>query len=317
MAELKNTFSWSFSAAEDFEQCRRRRYWSKYASWGGWSPSAPQESRIAYRLNKMDNVWGLMGQAAENAAVWLLRERQRGRSPSAEEAWEKAARPFLTRKWNESLSGAWRRDPKRVCCLREHYYGTLSDEKQTKRDIADQVKRCIANFRERVLPRLAAVRPEQEIAVSTPEKGGEAEHFFYADVKVYAIPDYAWREGKLLHIHDWKAGKAKESHRLQLSIYALWARIRHGFPPDRTFLYVEYLKDGKVFPFQVSEEELQTTIELMSDSVAAMTEYLVDGDRKRNEPLPKEEWELTDDPRNCRQCNFYELCRPELEAPPF
>ena len=42
-------------------------------------------------------------------------------------------------------------------------------------------------------------------------------------------------------------------------------------------------------------------------------EYLVDHDRSANVPLPKEEWELTTDPANCRQCNFYELCKPELE----
>ena len=51
----------------------------------------------------------------------------------------------------------------------------------------------------------------------------------------------------------------------------------------------------------------------MSESVGEMTEYLVDHDRGKNEPLPKEEWELTLDPVNCSQCNFYELCKPELE----
>ena len=44
----------------------------------------------------------------------------------------------------------------------------------------------------------------------------------YEGVKIYAIPDYAYRIGNQIHIHDWKAGKMKpEQHRLQLSIYAL------------------------------------------------------------------------------------------------
>ena len=108
MAELKNTFSWSFSAAEDFEACRRRRYWSKYGMWGGWARNASPEQRAAYRLNKMDNRWGLMGQAAENAIMWVLREHQQGRAATAAAAWEKVARPFLTQKWSESAAGNWR-----------------------------------------------------------------------------------------------------------------------------------------------------------------------------------------------------------------
>jgi predicted RecB family nuclease len=68
-----------------------------------------------------------------------------------------------------------------------------------------------------------------------------------------------------------------------------------------------------VLPFQLSKEELETAIGLMSESVGEMTEYLVDHDREKNEPLPKEEWELTADPDNCTFCSFYELCKPELE----
>ena len=44
-----------------------------------------------------------------------------------------------------------------------------------------------------------------------------------------------------------------------------------------------------------------------------MTEYLVDHDPAKNESLPKEERELTIDPSNCGLCNFYELCKAELD----
>ena len=72
MAELKNTFSWSFSAGSDFDDCRRRRYWNKYGMWGGWGRNAPAESQLAYRLNKMNNRYSLQGQAAEEAVMWVL-----------------------------------------------------------------------------------------------------------------------------------------------------------------------------------------------------------------------------------------------------
>ncbi len=315
MAELRNVFSWSFSAAEDFEACRRRRYWSKYGMWGGWDRRATPEQKAAYRLNKMDNRWGLMGQAAENAIMWVLRECQQGRSATAEQAWDAVARPFLTRKWAESLEERWRTDPKRFCCIREHYYKTLANENEAKRQVAGQVRNCIENFIAKVLPRIGSVQPGQELPIATADTPGDVEHFLYEGVKIYAIPDYAYRIGDRIHIHDWKAGKVKAvQHRLQLSLYALWALLKHGARPENIFLYVEYLNEGQVMPFQVSVEELGETRAIIGESVGEMTEYLVDFDRERNAPLPKEEWDLALDPASCAQCNFYELCKPELEA---
>lgn len=315
MGRLKSVFSWSFSAAEDFEQCRRRRYWSKYAMWGGWEAGASEVQKTAYRLNKMDNRWGLMGQAAERAIMWVLKEHQAGVRVSGEEAWRTVARPFLTQKWTESLEERWRENPKQFCCLREHYYERLEDDNAAKREIADQVKRCIDNFITIFLPRFEGVKAAQEIRIDTPDTPGDSEHFLYEGVKVYAIPDYVYRVGEQLHIHDWKAGRMKpEQHRLQLSTYALWAMVKYGAIPENIFLYVEYLNEGKVLPFQLRAEELEETKQFLSESVGEMSEYLVDFDRERNEALPKEEWELAPDPKQCLQCNFYELCQPELEA---
>lgn len=310
-----NTFSWSFSAAEDFEACRRRRYWSKYGMWGGWANNATPEQRTAYRLCKMDNRWGLMGQAAENAIMWVLKQHQQGNPVDAAAAWNTIARPFLTRKWNESNEGKWRNSPKQYCCLREHYYKTMEDENEAKRQVAAQVQNCITNFVNKVLPRIRGISPSQEFQIATPEQGGDVENFIYEGVKIYSIPDYAYRIGDEVHIHDWKAGRIKaDQHRLQLSLYALWAIVKHGAKLENIFLYVEYLNEGQVLPFQLTAEALEETKALMSDSVGEMSEYLVDCDRAKNEPLPMEEWELTLDPVNCSQCNFYELCKPELDA---
>ncbi|HBO87758.1 MAG TPA: hypothetical protein DD620_03290 [Verrucomicrobia bacterium] len=315
MGRLKSVFSWSFSAAEDFEQCRRRRYWSKYAMWGGWEASASDEQKTAYRLNKMDNRWGLMGQAAERAIMWVLKENQLGVEVTAEQAWKTIARPFLTQKWTESLDGKWKQKPKQFCCLREHYYEQLDDDNAAKREIADQVKLCIENFITNFLPRFAEIDATQEIRIATPEMNGDSEHFVYEGVKVYAIPDYVYRVGDQVHIHDWKAGRMKpEQHRLQLATYSLWAIVKYGVSIENIFLYVEYLKEGKVFPFQLSESEIDETRTFIGESVGEMSEYLVDYDREKNQALPKDEWELTLDLSACKFCNFYELCKPELVA---
>lgn len=276
--------------------------------WGGWKRNAPPESRAAYRLNKMDNIWSLTGQAVEESVMRALRQVQAGRLLGPEEVFETVARPFLRQKWTESKRGEWQENPKQKCCLREHYYGVMGDEKAVAERITAQIKACVDHFYASVLPRLKQIGAEQELPVRTANGAGDPEHILFNGVKVYVIPDYAYRIGGAFHIHDWKAGKVKASHREQLGLYALWAREKFRARPEDIFLYVEYLREGQVAPFQLDTAGFAAMEDRIESSVAEMSEYLVDFDREKNEPLPCEEWELAADPDTCSTCNFYELC---------
>jgi len=315
MGRLVNTFSWSFSAAADFDECRRRRYWSKYGMWGGWDSRASEECRLAYRLSKMDNRWSLMGRAAEEAVMWMLRREQEGVVLDAEAAYEQIARPLLLRAWGESRDRLWLKNPKKFCNLREHYYHEFSDraaENAAVLQVRDQVRLCLQHFAGKTLPRLKGVARADEVPVAAGG-GGDVEHFLLEGVKIYAIPDYVYREGERFHIIDWKAGCEKKAHLDQVSLYGLWAYIRHHVPLENITLYIEYLKEGRVAVAGMDAGRLERVKERIGGSVGEMTEYLEDADRARNEPLPKEEWELAADPESCRTCAFYELCRTELE----
>ncbi len=281
--------------------------------WGGWKPNVDELARTAYRLNKMTNRWSLMGIAAENTIMRLLRQQQAGNPMTADEAYEAVARPFLRKCWGESKREKWKENPKQFCCLREHYYGTMTDEKATGAHITEQIKNCVKNFIQLILPRIKTVTHEQELPIKTPEMGGDPENITWNGIKMYVIPDYAYRVGGAFHIHDWKAGKIKESHREQLGLYAIWAREKFRATPEETFLYVEYLNEGQVAPFQMTAKDFDAIEGHIERSVAGMTEYLVDFDREKNRPLPKEEWELAADPTSCSDCKFYELCKDELD----
>jgi hypothetical protein len=135
-------------------------------------------------------------------------------------------------------------------------------------------------------------------------------------MKIYAIPDYVYRDGDRLHIHDWKAGKAKESHAEQLKLYGLWAQVKHGVPPDKVDIFIEYLAEGTLRQLALTEEDLEAVKTRISDSVSEMTDYLVDNDLARNLPLPQEDWDLTLDYRCCRLCNYVELCKKDAEYRP-
>ncbi len=309
MAELINTFSWSFSAASDFEVCRRKRYWSKYGAWGGWDRTAPETARAAYRLNKMDSRHTLQGRATEEAVRWVLREYQQGGTHTVEDAYETAARPLLNEGWKQSKSGAWRDDPKRHTCLHEHYYPDLHADldPQWPEQLKDQVCLCIRNFMDTVLPRLANVRPEDEVRVERMES------FELDGLTVYAIPDYVYRQNGDWHIHDWKAGRPRADHMKQLAIYGLWAHLKHGVAPENIRVYIEYLKEGQVAMEPVTPAMLDEARAFIVESSFDMADYLLDGDARKNKPLPKEEWDMTPDRRVCARCNFYELCKPEFE----
>lgn len=310
MPELQNIFLWSFSAAESFDACPRKRYWGAYASRGGGQPGASEIQRKAWQLGRMDNLAALRGRAVEKAVMWLLRELQAGRPAGPAEAYDQAAKPYLNTCWSQSKQGLWRTDCRASCCLHEHYYKVWNpaQEKEAVAAAVEQTRKCIANFMDRVWPRLKDIRPADEIAVGGP--GGE--FFMLHDVKINAIPDYAARAGNEIRIHDWKSGRPSESHRMQLNVYGLWAKTKHNSAPENTLLFVEYLAEGKVAAWAYSEEELQETVAFIESSVAAMTGYLEDGDRARNIPLPREQWDLSTDPEICRKCSFYELCKPEL-----
>ncbi len=314
MAKFVNKFSWSHSAAGDFEDCRRKRYWSKYASWGGWERNAPTECRTAYRLNKMSNRFAVQGEAAEQAVMWLLREHQGGRTRTAQEAFDTVAKPLLRRAWDESNGKVWSREPK-AYCLHEHYYPAFHEGTERERmvGVADTVKACLANFLAGTLPRLSDVRPDEEIPIAVVGQG-DAEHFDFEGVKIYAIPDYVYVRDGIWHIVDWKSGKPKPEHAAQVGLYALWANAKHGVAADRIHLCLEYLQTGERAEFDVHEGILEEARERVRESVQDMAQYLEDADPSRNLALPKDEWDLAYDPALCRRCPFYELCRPELDG---
>jgi CRISPR/Cas system-associated exonuclease Cas4 (RecB family) len=283
--------------------------------WGGWNADAPEEKRKAYQLNRMDNIYSLLGTAVEEAVMWSLRQLQQGASVDVETAYQQAARPLLNRSWQESRQGQWKKSPKRYCCLREHYYNewTPDREKEITGRVVDQVRACIQNFLEKTWPTLEQVQLSDEVPIATVGRG-DPENFEYNGVKIYAIPDYVHRAGEQFHIHDWKAGKVRDAHKRQLAVYGLWAHAKYGVAPEQIIVYVQYLKTGQVVVDQITPEHLASIEDEIRVSIADMAEFLEDGDIQRNQPIPRDEWLLAAEPRICRNCNFRELCRPELEA---
>ena len=239
MAQLKNEFSWSYSASSDFEECRRKRFWEKYAKWNGWASNATPLQKNAYRLSKMSNRFAVQGEVVEDTCMWMLRQIQDGKTATAEQAYEQMAKGLLRKNWDESKQKLWQVSVKKTC-LHEHYYPQFHEQsdRELMIAIADVVKTCLKNFEETFLPRFEKIEPKNEVEITVVGMG-DPEHYSFEGTKIYAIPDYVHREGDIWHIHDWKSGKIREDHLKQLGVYALWATIKYQVPVENIRIHIE------------------------------------------------------------------------------
>jgi len=315
MSELKNTFSWSFSQEQDFKECKRKQFFSRYGMWGGWDSGASSEKRSAYRLKQMKNKWSLIGDAVETAVLEVL-ERRRVGSPFSAETAMQTAMSLLRSAWKEHTSEKWRAKPKKYTCISELYYGKISPDSGTERDewvslVRGRTEICIQNFFAQILPHIPEVTYEQIVPIARAGQG-DPEHFHLGGIKVYAIPDWVYKnEGKIV-VHDWKTGIRRDRHKEQLAIYGLWSQRKHNATPDEIELFIEYLESGEQTQVEYSVEIASALCDRILSSVKEMKQYLVDRDIEKNEPLPKESFPETEDLSRCKNCNFIELCGREF-----
>ncbi len=317
MPELKNTFCWSFSQSKDFAECKRRHYWNRYGFWGGWESTAPAEARTAYRLKQIQNKWSLVGDAVDETIQEVLQRAMVKAQVSYDAALERAMQT-LRNAWRDHFSERWRSDPKRCTCIRELYYNEIPGEPCPTRDAwVDQIKgrteTCLRNFFLHVLPRLQELSINQLLPVARPAQG-DPEHFHVSQIKVYAIPDYAYRVQDVISIHDWKTGIRRDEHQRQLAVYGLWAQRKHEATVENVRLYAEYLESGEcqAVPFDLTIAG--AVFDTIMKSVNEMRQYLVEGDLERNEAQPRDAFPKTDDLSRCRLCNYRELCNRQFAA---
>jgi CRISPR/Cas system-associated exonuclease Cas4 (RecB family) len=311
MAELKNTFCWSYSQAKDFAVCKRRHYLNRYGFWKGWDAMASADARAIYRLKQMRNKWALIGEAVDKAILDVLSRMVVGAAISEAQALERAHKE-LRNAWKQHQSGKWRDDPKHHVCIRELYYNEITAAPGIDRDLwVDRIKgrteTCVKNFFAHVLPRVRGLAAAQVLPIARAQQG-DPEHFHLGRVKIYAIPDYAYRKDDRIVIHDWKTGMRRDEHERQLCIYGLWAQTKHAVTPAAIQLLVEYLESGELQPVAFDVGKAGAVCDFIMESVNAMRKFLLDGDLEKNEPLPLEEFPKTDDLNRCRNCNFREAC---------
>ena len=304
MADLTNDFSWSRSRDGCFQDCKRRYFYQYYGSWGGWAGDAPPDVRRLYILKQLATRQMWAGRIVHDAIEMALNVyREGGEIPV--EPFIRDAIARMRAEWRSSKSGRYRESPK-TCALFEHEY-QVDVRDDVWRALAGSVQTCLRNFFK--LPLLADVR-------RTSPEHWSVEHwsktFTFEGTPVWSAPDFGfWTPEGRLALVDWKTGGGGDGASFQLGCYALYAHELLGVPPHRVDLYEVNLREPLVTPHQWSDDRLEEVREQLRLSIRGMKSYLKEPET--NVALISD-FEMTEQLRMCRWCNFKAVCRPDLAA---
>ncbi len=309
---LVHELSWSVSRSGTFAECRRSYYLNYYLSWLGWGRSAPPERARAYLLKKLTRLPMHAGDCLHVALADWFGERARGRGHGPDWVRDKALQR-LREGWKESRDRAadWERRPSKHVRLAEHYYGEPDIDETT-----DAAKRYGSRYVERIeegtrqffeSPDLA---PAREADPSTYLACEEMGTFPLFDTKIYAVPDFAYRDAEgRVRIWDWKTGQPREQDVFQLALYALYSEAVFGADPTEVWCADAYLPTGEVRAHTFDRAQLDATLERIQASMAEMSAVHFDADRGTGDAadfpmIPADAPEA----RACERCGFREIC---------
>jgi CRISPR/Cas system-associated exonuclease Cas4 (RecB family) len=287
-------FSWSISRHDTFQSCRRKYYYSYYAS---------NDDPEIKRLKKLSAMPLWAGSVVHETIEELLKTRDTMPSPTEQEAIVKAA-------VHQRMLGDWK--DSEACSLRfrlfEHEYA-VPVEQEDKKIAVGIVMRSLRNFfRSDVYAEALAVGRAQWLTVE------DLISFNVGDVPVLLRMDLAYRDPQgCVVIVDWKTGRSEgRFNAVQLAGYALYA-VENGWAKEAQEIRTEltYLAIPKVIRREVDAPTVEHARGFVTKSAQTMRELLKDpvANEARLEDFP-----MIDRPQTCRRCNFRRLCFPRADA---
>ncbi len=303
---LFNEFSWSNARHQKFAECRRAYWFHYYRSWGGWEPDAPQWKRELYVLKQLSNrfMWaGSIAHAAIRGTLTAIRQRRPVRPDRVLERVHRVMRQdFVSsrekRQWRDTI----RRD---FNGLMEHEYAeSVSAEAWQQAWLT--TRDALQWFFDSRWPALAqTLKPDDWLEVDNQELS-KSSHTLRG-VKVFAVPDFAYRANGEVHLVEWKTGLADRSHEMQVVGAALYVENRHAVPATHVRAKVVKLSAGREEPMTIDRAAIDRFHALFSSSVAAMRSVLAKP--TKNIPLSESAFPPAANPLVCARCPFRRPCR--------
>ena len=287
---MPGPFSWSASRHDAFATCRRRYYYSYYAS---------LDDEGVRRLKKLSALPLWAGSVVHDAIESFLRANDALPSPEEREALVRSVvHSGMATDWRESEAGSPR------FRLFEHEY-EIPVEPEDKRIAVNVVMRSLKNFfRSETLRRALELGRERWLALE------DLVSFHVGEVEVFLRMDLAYRDrdGRVV-IVDWKTGRGEgRFNEIQVAGYALYASEK-GWVGDAEEISTElnYLVIPKAVRRPVTKKMVAHARSFIERSARDMKALLLDPVQNvaRLEDFP-----MVERPQVCRRCNFRRLCFP-------
>jgi CRISPR/Cas system-associated exonuclease Cas4 (RecB family) len=286
-------FSWSASRHDAFATCRRRYYYSYYAS---------LEDDEVRRLKKLSALPLWAGSVVHDAIESFLRTNDALPSPEEQEALVRSVvHSGMVGDWRESEAGSPR------FRLFEHEYGIPVDQEDKRLAVTTVMRSLRSFFRTGTLRRALEVGRSGWLALE------DLVSFHVGDVEVFLRMDLAYRDrdGRVV-IVDWKTGRGEgRFNEIQVAGYALYATEKGWVgDPEEISTELSYLVIPKAVRRGVTKKMVEHARRFVSRSARDMRALLLDPveNRARLEDFP-----MVDRPQVCRRCNFRKLCFPRAE----
>ena len=287
-------FSWSASRHDTFSSCRRRYFYSYYAS---------NDDPEIYRLKKLSALPLWAGSVVHETIEAFLKERDTPPTDVEAEAIVRSAvhdRMLTDWKDSEACSPRFR--------LSEHEYESPVGP-EDKKIVVGTVMRSLRNFfRSPTLAAALAAGRERWLTVE------DLVSFEVSGVTVFLRMDLAYRdeEGRVV-IVDWKTGRGEgRFNEVQMAGYALYA-AHQGWAasPEEIVTELAYLAIPRYVRRSIDARRLDQARAFIARSAESMRALLVDPvlNLARLEDFP-----MIDRPQVCRRCNFRRLCFPRSDA---
>ena len=314
-------FSVSASAASTFRECRRRFFWARYWSWGGWRHEEQGSRRVAYALKNASSPFAAAGKIVHRYAAQAAQDAAGGRVHPAVAILQRKAVRELEANMSRAAEVDWRRASKARPMLRETFYGVSAAEIGALVERAgERVEQAIDGLLgddhlERLSMEFEAGR-KPLVWVENPVRFPLVVDG--VDVPLWVVPDLAYRyelrSGAVeLAIVDWKTGREREEDRAQMALYGAWAVATGQAKAEGVVVARAYLVGGVGREDRLDPDEPERALEDLRDLVREIRTLLVDEDLERNEPrMDGDVWpQLPEGDRRCARCDFRRLCRRE------
>lgn len=295
--------AWSATRVRTFRECARKYYFRYHLAPLARKPNPPREALLADRVKDLVGLEAWAGEVVHTVIETVLNRWRSGREVPEPEVLALATR-MLSRQFRDSQE-YWTESPeaypRRPVLLDVHYYGQSPVGRDRAALIKETVTVSLCSFLDSELAwrirngGTSRWLPIDRNAAARLEDG----------LLLLVKPDFAFRDGDLLHIVDWKTGKPDPFwETVQVTGYALYAQQKwrqplDGIVPQIVHLFPEYHRSH----IDYSEESIRAVLQFIRDSQAELVS-LVDP----NELPSAELFEFTSEPQRCRWCQFRAVC---------